>query len=191
MYTRDVKLSFPNNNKKNSRFEFLPSMLQFWPVFRRMTHMASNELTLSTDAWLYVVHRTCTETAAVSCDSAVNTPLRWIFKGRCRKSLSRNHTRQERRESRVMYLLHWPFSSEVWNLRYTRWEQRTFETCVTRDENRESLKPALHEMRTDGDISLASSLKSFPSRSGRSLHNRQTVPASPSISISCIVWALD
>ena len=35
-------------------------------------------------AWLYGVHRTCTETAAVSCGtshaSAVSTPLRWIFK---------------------------------------------------------------------------------------------------------------
>ena len=34
-------------------------------------------------AWLYGVHRTCTETAAVSCGtshaSAVSTPLRWIF----------------------------------------------------------------------------------------------------------------
>ena len=35
-------------------------------------------------AWLYGVHRTCAETAAVSCAtshaSAVSTPLRWIFK---------------------------------------------------------------------------------------------------------------
>ena len=35
-------------------------------------------------AWLYVLHRTCAETAAVSCGtspvSAVSTPLRWIFK---------------------------------------------------------------------------------------------------------------
>ena len=35
-------------------------------------------------AWLYDVHRTCAETAAVSCGishaSAVSTPLRWIFK---------------------------------------------------------------------------------------------------------------
>ena len=35
-------------------------------------------------AWLYGVHRTCTETAAVSCGtshaSAVSTPLRWILK---------------------------------------------------------------------------------------------------------------
>ena len=35
-------------------------------------------------AWLYGVHRTCAETAAVSCGtshaSAVSTPLRWIFK---------------------------------------------------------------------------------------------------------------
>ena len=37
-------------------------------------------------AWLYGVHRTCAETAAVSCStshaSAVSTPLRWIFKKR-------------------------------------------------------------------------------------------------------------
>ena len=35
-------------------------------------------------AWLYGVHRTCAETAAVSCGtshaSSVSTPLRWIFK---------------------------------------------------------------------------------------------------------------
>ena len=35
-------------------------------------------------AWLYGVHGTCAETAAVSCGtshaSAVSTPLRWIFK---------------------------------------------------------------------------------------------------------------
>ena len=35
-------------------------------------------------AWLYGVHRTCAETAAVSCGtshaSAVSTPLQWIFK---------------------------------------------------------------------------------------------------------------
>ena len=35
-------------------------------------------------AWLYDVHRTCAETAAVSCGtshaSAVSTPLQWIFK---------------------------------------------------------------------------------------------------------------
>ena len=34
-------------------------------------------------AWLYGVHLTCTETAAVSCGtchaSAVSTPLQWIF----------------------------------------------------------------------------------------------------------------
>ena len=38
-------------------------------------------------AWLYDVHRTCAETAAVSCGtshaSAVSTPLRWIFKKQC------------------------------------------------------------------------------------------------------------
>ena len=40
-------------------------------------------------AWLYGVHRTCAETAAVSCGtshaSAVSTPLRWIFKKRAIK----------------------------------------------------------------------------------------------------------
>ena len=40
-------------------------------------------------AWLYGVHRTCAETAAVSCGtshaSAVSTPLRWIFKTRYKK----------------------------------------------------------------------------------------------------------
>ena len=42
-------------------------------------------------AWLYSVHRICTETAAVSCGtshaSAVSTPLRWIFKKRAIKKL--------------------------------------------------------------------------------------------------------
>ena len=41
-------------------------------------------------AWLYGVHRTCAETAAVSCGishaSAVSTPLRWIFKKKRYKS---------------------------------------------------------------------------------------------------------
>ena len=41
-------------------------------------------------AWLYAVHRTCAEMAAVSCvishASAVSTPLLWIFKKRCIKS---------------------------------------------------------------------------------------------------------
>ena len=40
-------------------------------------------------AWLYGVHRTCAEMAAVSCGtshaSAVSTPLRWIFKKRAIK----------------------------------------------------------------------------------------------------------
>ena len=57
-------------------------------------------------AWLYGVHRTCTETAAVSCGtshaSAVSTPLWWIFKKRaikashsCRTSYKRNESAQE------------------------------------------------------------------------------------------------
>ena len=41
-------------------------------------------------AWLYGVHRTCAETAAVSCGtshaSAVSTPLWWIFKTRAIRS---------------------------------------------------------------------------------------------------------
>ena len=41
------------------------------------------------EAWLYGVHRTCAETAAVSCGtshaSAVSTPLRWIVKKRAIK----------------------------------------------------------------------------------------------------------
>ena len=41
-------------------------------------------------AWLYGVHRTCAETAAVSCGtshaSAVSTPLRWIFKKQKQKN---------------------------------------------------------------------------------------------------------
>ena len=41
-------------------------------------------------AWLYGVHRTCAETAAVSCGtshvSTVSTPLRWISKKRTMKS---------------------------------------------------------------------------------------------------------
>ena len=82
-------------------------------------------------------------------DSAVKTPLGWIFKGRYRKSLIGNRTRQGRSKSRVMEVLDLPLSSEIWNLRYTGWEQRKFETCVTRDKNRESLKPALHELRTE------------------------------------------
>ena len=45
--------------------------------------------------WLYGVHRTCAETAAVSCGtshaSAVSTPLRWIFKATC----ERNESAQE------------------------------------------------------------------------------------------------
>ena len=57
-------------------------------------------------AWLYGVHRTCAETAAVSCStshaSAVSTPLRWIFKKKrykashsCRTTCERNESAQE------------------------------------------------------------------------------------------------
>ena len=42
-------------------------------------------------AWLYGVHRTCAETAAVSCGtnhaSVVSTPLRWIFHTHTKKAL--------------------------------------------------------------------------------------------------------
>ena len=50
-------------------------------------------------AWLYGVHRTCAETAAVSCGtshaSTVSTPLRWIFQKCAIKSYSLvwNHMR--------------------------------------------------------------------------------------------------
>ena len=60
---------------------------------------------------LYGVHRTCAETAAVSCGtshaSAVSTPLRWIFKNKnktktrykashsCRTTCERNESAQE------------------------------------------------------------------------------------------------
>ena len=44
-------------------------------------------------AWLYGVHRTCAETAAVSCGtshaSAVSTPLWWILKTRYKKLVNR------------------------------------------------------------------------------------------------------
>ena len=44
-------------------------------------------------AWLYGVHRTCAETAAVSCGTshanAVSTPLRWIFKKKKKKKKNR------------------------------------------------------------------------------------------------------
>ena len=59
-------------------------------------------------AWLYGVHRTCAETAAVSCGnshaSAVSTPLRWIFKNAllkashsCRITCERCESGRERR----------------------------------------------------------------------------------------------
>ena len=58
-------------------------------------------------AWLYGVHRTCAETAAVSCGtshvSAVSTPLRWIFKKKkkkkCYKASHSCRTTCERSES--------------------------------------------------------------------------------------------
>ena len=47
-------------------------------------------------AWLYGVHRTCAETAAVSCGtshaSAVSTPLRWIFKKQNKKQTNKKRT---------------------------------------------------------------------------------------------------
>ena len=54
-------------------------------------------------AWLYGVHRTCAETAAVSCStshaSAVSTPLRWIFKKRAIKASHSCRTAYKRSES--------------------------------------------------------------------------------------------
>ncbi len=54
-------------------------------------------------AWLYGVHRTCAETAAVSCGtshaSAVSTPLRWIFKKTRYKASHSCRTTCERSES--------------------------------------------------------------------------------------------
>ena len=54
--------------------------------------------------WLYGVHRTCAETAAVSCGtshaSAVSTPLRWIFKKKTRYKASHScRNTRERSES--------------------------------------------------------------------------------------------
>ena len=54
-------------------------------------------------AWLYGVHRTCAETAAVSCGtshaSAVSTPLRWIFEKRAIKASHSCRTAYKRSES--------------------------------------------------------------------------------------------
>ena len=54
-------------------------------------------------AWLYGVHRTCAEMAAVSCGtshaSAVSTPLRWIFKKRAIKASHSCRTAYKRSES--------------------------------------------------------------------------------------------
>ena len=56
-------------------------------------------------AWLYGVHRTCAETAAVTCGTshanAVSTPLRWIFKKRAIKLVTtceRSESAQENGE---------------------------------------------------------------------------------------------
>ena len=65
-------------------------------------------------AWLYGVHRTCAETAAVSCGtshaSAVSTPLRWIFHKKtrykashsCRTTCERSESAQESGEWRYI-----------------------------------------------------------------------------------------
>ena len=54
-------------------------------------------------AWLYGVHRTCAETAAVSCGtshaSAVSTPLRWILKKCAIKASHSCRTTYKRSES--------------------------------------------------------------------------------------------
>ena len=47
-------------------------------------------------AWLYGVHRTCAETAAVSCGtshaSAVSTPLQWIFNKQTKHTIKPSHS---------------------------------------------------------------------------------------------------
>ena len=54
-------------------------------------------------AWLYCVHRTCAETAAVSCGTSyacvVSTPLQWIFKNTLQKTSHSCSTTGERSES--------------------------------------------------------------------------------------------
>ena len=62
-------------------------------------YVVSNQVTLYTGAQLYGIHRTCTETAAVSHDtSLVNGnstalyPLEWIFKNALCKSISFTET---------------------------------------------------------------------------------------------------
>ena len=73
----------------------------------RLTYVTLREVTRCMP--LYGVHRTCAETAAVSCgtshDSAVSTPLlRWIFKNAlliklhsCRITYERSESARERR----------------------------------------------------------------------------------------------
>ena len=52
-------------------------------------------------AWLYGVHKTCAETAALSCGtshaSAVSTPLRWIFKTKQQQQQKHYKARHSRR----------------------------------------------------------------------------------------------
>ena len=112
--TRDWKVAGSNpcrsgrREKKICRVNFLCWLLFWYPFHPRVTAVArkrsrsfcqkcrlqviaKHACTLSMwlcmkwhGAWLYGVHRTYAETAAVSCGtsraSAVSTPLRWIFK---------------------------------------------------------------------------------------------------------------
>ena len=69
-----------------------------WQVTAKDAYVALHEVT-----WLYGVHRTCAEMAAVSCGtshaSAVSTPLWWIFKKRAIKACHSCRTKGERSES--------------------------------------------------------------------------------------------
>ena len=77
-------------------------------------YMASNKVTLKTDAWMYGVHRTCAETAAVSRGTSKGrTKYRCkhfldIQKLRCVKiqSLMQSRIRLERRHSGYRYSYH-------------------------------------------------------------------------------------
>jgi len=76
-----------------------------WQVTAKHTYTLRMWLCLKWHgAWLYAVHRTCAETAAVSCGtshaSAVSTPLRWILKNKkCYKASHSYRTTCERSES--------------------------------------------------------------------------------------------
>ena len=58
--------------------------------------------------WLYGVHRTCAETAAVSCGtshaSAVSTPLRWILKQQQQQQQNKKHQNNTRYKKPVTHV---------------------------------------------------------------------------------------